>query len=109
MVITSSSVMLCERYIAHNPDVQLFSKTVHPCDAEQWARYLSASSLNWMCYNTVILDYVDLDKLYVIDCNLQLHLYSEFYSKWTGYLYPGEVILYYPCVRVDESGNIIDE
>ena len=92
MVITSPSKHLTFAY-RDKTGTEIFSENIHPYDAEECGKRLSDINSPIICYNTVILDYVDLDKLYAITDSLDLVPFKQKYNKELEYMYPGEIIL----------------
>ena len=96
MVITSPSKHLTFAY-RDKTGTEIFSENIHPYDAEEYGKELNNIHSPIICYNTHVLDYVDVDKLYVITDSLDLVSFEQMYSEELEYLYPGEVIVNHAC------------
>jgi hypothetical protein len=94
----------------HNIDIPIYYNHRHPKYAEDVAEILNQIDQTYICYDTVVLDYVNLDKVYVINDNFELvpvKSYAEYAEKF-GYMHLGEIILNYNNMR-DNEGRFTDE
>lgn len=82
----------CEKYSKQN-NIDYLDKLIHPSDSEKEAKILEKSDKNVICYNTVILDYIDPYKIYFINDDLTVELFKDKFEDKLNYLHPGEIIL----------------
>lgn len=66
----------------------------HPKFARKVAEELNNSNEDCICYDSVILDYIDPDNLMLIDVNKAVYKFNEVYKDDLHYMFPGEVLLH---------------
>lgn len=74
-------------------NLKLFEETVHPCNAKKKAQELNESETNYILYDTVIMDYIDSDKLFYVNNNGESILFRDKFKEKLKYMYTGEIML----------------
>lgn len=82
----------CENYAKKN-NINFFNDLVHPSEAEEKAHDLEQSEKDFICYNTVILDFINPRNIIFINDDLSIENFFEKFNKEINYMYPGEIIL----------------
>lgn len=95
----------------NNIDIPVYYNHRHPKYAEDVAKILNNTDQTYICYDTVVLDYVDIDKIYVIDDNYNLIPVKEYepFSKKLDYMYIGEIIINFNNTSDKEKRHNIED
>ena len=82
----------CEKYSKDN-NIKFFNELCHPSDARDKASELEQSGKELICYNTVVLDFINPRNIRFINDDLTIENFYEKFESSLGYMFPGEIIL----------------
>ena len=68
-------------------------RCTHPRHAKSIGIDISSSLCDFICYDTVLLDYIDIDKIVFIDDNGDEFHFNDKFKKELEYMNAGEIIL----------------